>query len=213
MSERNDMDRRRFLQYTGVGLSAIAMGGALLGNAQQARAAKGDDKVKGVTDPGWHGICYLDGVKHEYLVDPKEKRGNAVPIYIFTSEGFFLNMGTQNPLGCMTLDTGEEVCYLPFRLQNNVFAGNGTLWRMFKVEGAGLYANVNGVRLYSTGNPNHDERLDLFQSPFRTADDMFNYVDDLNPVGLNVVDLGSAFNCPIIDNDGHPVMDLNPSVA
>lgn len=209
MDNKSGLDRRTFLKYSVGSLSALLAARGLL-NPGIAMAAK----VKGVEDPGWHGICYLDGEKHEYLVDnSKEKRGKAVAIYIFSSEGFDMEPGPINPFGCMTLDTGEEVCYLPNRIQNNVFDGNGTLWRMFKVEGNGLYANVNGTLLYSTGNPGHNEFRDLFLSPFRSADELFSYTDINNPNGLAVIDLGVSFNCPIIPSDGHPVMDLNPLVA
>lgn len=213
MSHSSHIDRRKFLQYTGLGLSSLALGTGLLGRASIAQAARSGDKVKGVADPGWHGICYLDGAKHEYLVDPKLKNGNGIPIYIFSSEGFDMGPGPLNPLGCLILDTGEEVCYLPNRLQNNVFDGNGTLWRMFKAEGVGLYARVNGTTLYSTGNPDHIEGINLLLEPFRFADDIFAYTDANNPNGLVITDLGMAFNCPLIDPDGHPVMDLNPGVA
>ena len=208
MEDKSGVDRRRFLKYSIGGLSTLVASSSLL-RPSSAMAAK----VKGVNDPGWHGICYLDGEKHEYLVDDtKEKKGKAIPIYIFASEGFDMGPGVLNPLGCMTLDTGVEVCYLPNRLQNNVFKGNGTLWRMFKVEGDGLYANVNGTALYSTGNPGHKQAKDLFLEPLRSSEEIFSYTDVNNPNGLVVTDLGVSFNCPIIRADGHPVMDLNPFV-
>lgn len=209
MENKSDINRRRFLKYSIGGLSALVVAKDLL-IPTSAMAAK----VKGVADPEWHGMCYLDGVKEEYLVDTsKEKKGKAIPIYIFSSEGFNMGAGVLNPFGCLTLDTGEEVCYLPNRLQNNVFRGNGTLWRMFTVEGDGLYADVNGTALYSTGNPNHKQGRDLLMNPLRSADEIFNYTDSNNPNGLIVADLGVSFNCPIIPADGHPVMDLNPYVA
>lgn len=209
MENKSGVDRRSFIKYTIGGLSALAAGRGLL-NSKSAVAAK----VKGVNDPEWHGMCYLNGEKEEYLVDTsKEKKGKAIPIYIFASEGFDMGPGPLNPFGCLTLDTGEEVCYLPNRLQNNVFRGNGTLWSMFKVEGNGLYADVNGTKLYSTGNPDHIERKELFLEPLRSSDEIFNYSDANNPNGLTVIDLGVSFNCPIIRADGHPVMDLNPFVA
>lgn len=209
MDNKSAVDRRRFIKYTLGGLSALVMSRGLF-SPGSAMAAK----VKGVNDPGWHGICYLNGLKEEYLVDTsKEKKGKAIPIYIFASEGFDMGPGILNPFGCMTLGNGEEVCYLPYRLQNNVFRGNGTLWSMFKVEGNGLYADVNGTTLHSTGNPEHIKSRDLFLNPLRSSDEIFNYTDENNPNGLTVVDLGVSFNCPIIRADGHPVMDLNPFVA
>ena len=167
------------------------------------------DKVKGVADPGWHGMCILDGQPSEYLVDEsKEKKGRAVPIYIFTAEGFPNGPGTYNPLGCIVLNDGTQVCYLPYRLQNNVFAGNGVLWRMFKVEAVGLYAGVPAaggtVTLYSSGNPLHEMTRDLYTDPFLSEAELLNYP------GMRVTDLGSSFNCPIIPSDGHPVINLNP---
>lgn len=179
------------------------------------RFAPSNSKIKGVNDPGWHGICILNGELAEYIVDEKPKNGKAVPIFIFTSEGFFDGPGTPNPLGFLTLEDGTTVDYLPFRLQNNVFRGKGVLWSMWKVEGTGLYADVEEAdgsitTIYSTSNPDHIRTRNLFADPFLSEDEILAYVSQ-NGVPLIVEALGVSFNCPIVPADGDPVINLNPN--
>lgn len=162
-------------------------------------------------DPRVLGTCFMHGdtclstyidlgpYEHE---PPLEKA--AVPVYVFPSVPS-VQGGAPNPFDPQGL-------YNPFRLQNNVFAGDGRVWEMWLVYSGSLNLIATpqqGVTLVGMGADAGADRVrDLFLDPIRGEEELL----DLAEAGdVRVEVTGLTTDCPITQpRGGDIIINLNP---
>ncbi|MDX1428733.1 MAG: hypothetical protein R3282_00535 [Rhodothermales bacterium] len=157
------------------------------------------------------GTCFMDGedcVSTYIDLGPYEDHPplekEAVPVYVFPSVAE-TDGGLPNPFDPLGL-------YNPYRLQNNVFAGDGRVWGIWLVYSDNLNlmaAPRPGVTLWGVGaDPEGDRRRDLFLNPITGEAEILALVDAGD---IRIEDTGSATDCPITPpRRGDIVVNLNP---
>ncbi len=159
------------------------------------------------------GTCFMDGEDCvSTYIDlgpyedhpPLEKTSTVIPVYIFPSVSD-ADGGIPNPFDPLGL-------YNPYRLQNNVFAGDGRVWGMWLVYSDELSLTANprpGVVLWGVGADPEAERVrDLFLNPIKSEAELMTLVDSGD---LRLEDTGLATDCPITPaRRGDIVVNLNP---
>ncbi len=151
----------------------------------------------------------------EYTHSSLGKVTSGIPAYIFPSlQGF--EGGLRHPFDSTGL-------YLPFRLQNNVFADHGRVWEMFAVYSADLNLVARplpGVVLWGVGadttlgDPNDIKSYigrDLYANPITSEEEIV----ELELRGdVKVVRMGMLVDCPMVAaDDDDTVVNLNPTYS
>ncbi|MFV1980726.1 MAG: hypothetical protein ACC655_06195 [Rhodothermia bacterium] len=169
----------------------------------------------GTTEPRVVGVCfmlaetcvtpYVDLGPYE---DMKAASKRAIPLYLFpsvpASEG-----GIMNPYD-------PDSLYLPYRLQNNVFAGEGRVWAMWRVYSADLNlmaAPKPGVWIWGekadqTADFKSGNLRDLFANPYTSEKEILDAAD----AGLiKLVNLFKNVDCPVVvPRPEDIIVNLNP---
>ncbi len=184
-------------------LSACGNDYSLIGGTGRTDSTAVDARVLGTCF--MHGdsclSTYIDLGPYEHE-PPLEKA--AVPVYIFPSVPSVAG-GAPNPFD-------PDGLYNPFRLQNNVFAGDGRVWEMWLVYSADLNLIATpqqGVTLHGIGADAGADRVrDLFLDPIRGEEELFDLVK-AGDVRVEVT--GVTTDCPITRPvGGDIVINLNP---